>query len=104
VQITKINKFLTLVKKEIKMSVFSKIPWKVIGGFVPALAEIVKQANDYAGNGENTEIEELKKRVSSLESANVNINSSFKFVLACGIIIFIISAAGLTLGILALAR
>ena len=86
------------------MSMFSKIPWKVIGGFVPAVAEIVKQANDYAGNGENHEIEELKRRVCGLEAEKANNAASFKFVLVSGIIIFFISAAGLTLGIIAISR
>jgi hypothetical protein len=92
------------VLEESKMSIFNKIPWKVIGGFVPALAEIAKQAKDYAGNGEISEIEELKKRVASLEAEKDSICKSFKFMLVSGIVIFLISVAGLVLGIIALAR
>lgn len=86
------------------MSVFSKIPWKLIGGFVPAFAEIVKQAQEYEGESENPEIKDLKNRVAILEAEKNNIHDSFKFVLVSGIIIFLISAAGLVLGIIAVTK
>jgi hypothetical protein len=86
------------------MSVFSKIPWKLIGGFVPAFAEIVKQAQEYEGESENPEITDLKKRVATLEAEKNNIHDSFKFVLVSGIIIFLISTAGLVLGIIAVTK
>ena len=86
------------------MNIFNKIPWKIIGGFVPAFAEIVKQAQDYAGEAENPEIEDLKKRIGILEKEKDNIHESFKFVLVSGIVIFMISLAGLALGIIALAK
>ena len=86
------------------MSILSKLPWKIIGGFVPVIAEIVKQANDYAGNGEKSETEDLKKRVAELEAEKVKIAVSFRFVLVSGIVILLISVAGLTMGIIALAK
>jgi hypothetical protein len=86
------------------MSIFSKIPWKMIGGFVPAFADIVKQAQDYAGEGESPEIKELKNRVSVLEKEKDNIHDSFKFVLISSIVIILISLAGLTVGIIALTK
>ena len=86
------------------MSMFSKIPWNIIGGFVPAIAEIVKQTKEYTHSGEDSGIEELKRRIVGLEAEKVNIASSFKFVLLGGIIISLISVAGLVLGIIALAR
>jgi len=83
---------------------FSKIPWNIIGGFVPAIAEIVKQTKEYAHGGEDSEVEGLKRRVAGLEAEKVNIASSFKFVLLGGIIISLISIAGLILGIVALTK
>ena len=83
---------------------FSKIPWNIIGGFVPAIAEIVKQTKEYAHSGEDSGIEDLKRRIAGLEADKINISRSFKFVLLGGIIISLISVAGLILGIIALTR
>lgn len=86
------------------MSIFSKIPWKIIGGFVPAIAEISRQAQAYSGDGKDQEIAELKKRVAALEAEITGIYGSLKYVLAGGIVLFMISAAGLTLGIIAIVK
>ncbi|HBU70222.1 MAG TPA: hypothetical protein DEE98_07575 [Elusimicrobia bacterium] len=86
------------------MSIFSKLPWKIISGFVPAIGEIVKQAQNFSENDKNPELESLKSRISALESESVKVRNSFMFVLAGGIVIFLIAAAGLTLGIISLTR
>jgi hypothetical protein len=86
------------------MSIFSKIPWKIIGGFVPEIAEIVKQANGYAGDGKDQEFEEFKKRVIVLEVGAAKTCRQLELMIAGGIVLLLISVAGLSLGIIAIAR
>ena len=86
------------------MSIFSKIPWKIIGGFVPEIAEIVKQANGYAGDGKDPEFEALKNRIIALEVGAAKIRRQLEFLVAGGIVLFLISVAGLTLAVIAIAR
>ena len=86
------------------MSIFSKIPWKVFGYFAPVVAEIARQAKDYAFSSEDIEIEQLNHRVARLETEKAIIYKVFKWILISGVTISLISLAGLILGIIALTR
>jgi|AGTN01.1.fsa_nt_gi hypothetical protein len=83
------------------MSIFKFLPWKSAAGLLPIFVEIVKEARQYVKGDEKSGLDQLIGRVQRLEKEQAATYRFIRFATFAGIALFLMSAAALVLGIIA---